>query len=231
MRGDDRLRNALQILMTAVLAERRAAREALARYEGWKGPCFNILNVVGNKETVLSGVIGWMLDKQGSHGQGSAFLKLFLERFCAVLPGGHCWTDEAVERLCVAMEVQTRNAAGHEGRRMDILLQGGGVAIVIENKPYAGWQPGQLDSYWREVAGSRRRLLAFVGGTEDAQSEVERHWRETSRETQRAARFPGASSIAGYDYGAFADWVDECAGLARPESVSRLLRDPAGFGR
>jgi len=125
-----------------------------------QGMLFNIFEVLDrgtDEEKGHSAFIAALLDPRGPHGQGTRYLKLFLEmlneeaRTTASSPSGDGETMTAYNAFSpLDPESNWRvhcEAATNENRRIDILLQSERQVVVIENKIYAGDQELQLQSY------------------------------------------------------------------------------------
>lgn len=126
----------------AELYKKEKQEEARKRKEG---DYFNVFNTIGlwSEEVRLhSKFIAELLNPKGSHGLSYSFLQAFLEEIG--LPNDyinwrHC-SQNIVERGIGKM-TET------EGGRIDIIIEDGNHAIIIENKIYAGDQYHQLLRY------------------------------------------------------------------------------------
>lgn len=114
--------------------------------ERWeRGESFNIFNTIGlwSEEVRLhSALIGELLNPNGSHGASSLFLKAFLDVMGideGYLDYGSC-SPNILERVIGAV-TET------DGGRIDIIIEDGKRAIIIENKIYAPDQKNQLLRY------------------------------------------------------------------------------------
>lgn len=126
--------NQLFGLVGKILIESDAAKEESRQ----RGELFNVFRVCGvnHYETRHSAILAELLNPSGSHGQGNAFLSLFLED--AGLKDFDFNTSTAV--------VQTESSM--ENGRIDILINDNrGKIIIIENKIYAADQYEQLKRY------------------------------------------------------------------------------------
>ncbi len=110
--------------------------DAIARETG---ESFNIFEIarIDEKEVIVCRVIAELLNPKGRHGQGGAFLKIFLVD-CL---GYHHYTDRDVKRAMINTEYPA------DGRRIDIAIKIGYEFIPIEVKIYAGDQPDQCYDY------------------------------------------------------------------------------------
>ena len=100
---------------------------------------FNVFDYLRTDELGLSRVIADLLNPLGRHGQGPVFLELLLRGL--KLPFA---TSERLDHASVEVERVIK-----DGRRLDICVRIGNHCLAIENKPYAGDQPGQVDDYLR----------------------------------------------------------------------------------
>lgn len=118
-------------------------REALTRATGEHFNIFKILGISRREVTTHSPMLAELLNPNGAHGQGAAFLRLFLAEFKL--------ESFAAEGATVAMEFNTGKVTEDSGGRIDILIKDRtGATIVIENKIDAGDQAKQLERYRKE---------------------------------------------------------------------------------
>ena len=117
--------------------------DELAAVTGEHFNVFSILGVEADEVRTHSAFLADLLNPQGSHRQGTAFLKLFLEKALE-----YSGPDE-YENFQVTKEVST------EQGRIDILLEKNDACIVIENKIYAEDQDAQMERYY-DYAMSKR---------------------------------------------------------------------------
>lgn len=92
---------------------------------------FNVFDVMhhGTHEKQLSNVFGWLLDTQGSHGLGDAFLRAFIEEVNRGLPKG----EFAVTDFTVLQEVNTALGTEEAPDIADLVLMNDEAVIVVEN--------------------------------------------------------------------------------------------------
>ena len=103
-----------------------------------RGESFNIFSICGvnHYEVTHSAILAEFLDPQGSHGQGLAFVKAFVESLNLQD------FDFSLNGVEVATEMVIRNG------RIDIVISNNNKqAIIIENKIYAADQWKQLKRY------------------------------------------------------------------------------------
>ena len=109
-------------------------------------------------ENRLSEIIAGLLNPQGTHGQGSLFLDLFLDRL-PPLPR----KKTAAPRI--VREDPTAYTSSFQ-RRIDITIDFGSYGVGIENKPWATEAERQLEDYCdhlnRKYSG--RFVLVYLSG-------------------------------------------------------------------
>ena len=161
-------------LETARILERELDRQLARR--------FNVFDYLRTDELGLSKMIGDLLDPDGSHGQGAAFLECLTERLIK---------EERLEfakncdlsRSKVDLELPFKNKCGKE-RRIDIAVQiddaqHGKHCLAIESKTnFAVDQPGQVEDYlwWIENKfcpgqNNSKHLIVYLTPTGEGPSE------------------------------------------------------------
>ena len=114
----------------------RSKHEAHAAASGQNFNLFRILRQESREVRTHSAMLAELLNPKGSHGQGAVFARLFAKRLRVEglkLEDAQVWTEASFDSY----------------GRLDILLQTRDheTCVVIENKIYAGDQPGQLERY------------------------------------------------------------------------------------
>jgi len=124
------------------------------------GRRFNLFRLIrsGHEEvTVHSRFLGSLLDPQGLHGMGNTFLKIFI--------------DEIVNQRCgrsfsLHDSYRINIEQSMDNGRMDLVIEGPGKRIVIENKIYAGDQENQIERYVNhirnEVPEAENRIVMYL---------------------------------------------------------------------
>ena len=118
-------------------AERRSEREK-------QGEFFNVFNTIGLRAEEVrlhSAMIAELLNPNGMHGLSNCFLQVFLERLG--LPN-----DYIKEAKGTITERYIGPKTKTHGGRIDIIIEDGNHAIIIENKIYAEDQENQLLRYY-----------------------------------------------------------------------------------
>ena len=189
----------------AVAAQRRLDRVAATR--------FSVFHYFKENENLVSGIFADLLRPDGSHGQGTVFLRLFLEE---IDRGGkdsiRSFGDYGdLGRCSVYTEYPT-----DEGRRVDIVLKLDNKWIGVENKPWAGEQPDQLQHYleflqeWKDEQAS---VLYLSGDGAPAKTiKDEDHYL-----TMPYGRTKNGPSVA--------HWVAECHARCEADNVRSFLKD------
>lgn len=116
-----------------------------------RGEEFNIFSVMGMETSEVnthSAIVASLLDPNGSHGCGDTFLKIFIS-IIPELQGFDFDTANAQSRVEVSIGRVSQDY--EEGGRMDILVESGGKAIIIENKIDACDQPHQMFRYYEHA--------------------------------------------------------------------------------
>jgi hypothetical protein len=176
---------------------------------------FNVFDYIPCYEENLSGIIGGLLDINGTHGQGSSFLAEFIK----LLPG------EMQERLAgiadnctITLESYTANIENTR-RRMDIVIQSPDAVLVIENKPYACDQGKQLDDYIRNVKNLGEYVIVYMPG-------YKRYPDENSLPESERIRLEKEGRFCVFPYQTkMKEWLGNCYKECRAEKVRWFLLD------
>lgn len=192
-------------ISVAVEAQRRLDRVAATR--------FSVFHYFKENENLVSGIFADLLRPDGSHGQGTAFLQLFLREIDRRVgkPLIRSIGDYgALERCSVYTEYPTS-----AGRRIDIVIKLGNMWIGIENKPWAGEQRHQLQHYLEFLRQKDRKacVLYLSGDGEDA---------KTIQDRDHYLKIPYGRSKNGPSV---AHWVDECHRRCEADNVRSFLKD------
>lgn len=131
---------------------------------------------LGTDEVRGCSVLAWLLDRYGSHGQGDAFLRCFLDCVSkGTADGDYPQMPTAADigngyrtRVESRYDALSCDQPESQSSRVDIEIDGPGMLLFIEAKIYAGETNNQLERYLgilRAVAGPRNRALVFVTPT------------------------------------------------------------------
>ena len=192
-------------ISVAVEAQRRLDRVAATK--------FSVFHYFKENENLVSGIFADLLRPDGSHGQGTAFLRLFLEEIDRGEASGirkiSCYGP--LEQCSVYTEYPT-----DRGRRIDIVLKLRNMWIGVENKPWAFEQRDQLQDYleflqrWRD---DQACVLYLSGDGTDAQ---------TIKDKDQYLTIPYGGAKNGPSV---AHWVVECSRHCEAENVRSFLKD------
>ena len=140
-----------------------ALEQAQQEERNRKGENYNLLSILSIERYELkhSALIANLLDPEGSHGCGDAFLRAFFE----IALKGTAYPFKECTLPHSYTEYYTGPIAGDTGGRIDILVKSSQYGLIIENKIYAGDQDKQLiryDNYGKEIFGADGYLLVYL---------------------------------------------------------------------
>ena len=122
------------------------------------GGDFNIFEIadISTKEVVVCRILAELLSPAGRHGQGGAYLELFLKD-CLEDHLKRSFSRDETDKAMVNRESNTG-----ENRRMDLTIEVGGFIIPIEAKIYAGDLASQCSDYYhyaRQRFGDEAKIV------------------------------------------------------------------------
>lgn len=142
-----------------------ALEQAQQEERNRKGENYNLFSILSIERYELkhSALIANLLDPEGSHGCGDAFLRAFFE--IALKERTYLFEDCTLPHSYT--EYYTGPIAGDTGGRIDILVESKSshYGLIIENKIYAGDQDKQLtryDNYGKETFGADGYHLVYL---------------------------------------------------------------------
>jgi hypothetical protein len=200
----------------------RLAKDARARVDRVAATGFSTFEYFSENENALSRIFGDLLDPRGSHGQGTLFLKHFVEHFMGELDG--CWRHEEKLAECrVGLEVVTTRAK--QRRRLDIVLEFPESVIGIENKPWAIDQENQLVDYIAHLNPRDKWAMLYLSGSGDPPSKdsLHRDCREKFIENGQLRVIPFCMQAAGHP--PLETWLEACIRDCEAERVRWFLKD------
>ena len=149
--------------------------ENYERQEKESGEQFNLFSILDretDEEKTHSAFIAELLNPQGSHGQGSVFLKLLVELLSEKREISALWekSNTPTSNEIHKMQVYTERNVGKYRKnecRLDILLINSEWQILIENKFNAKQGEEQLERYsdYLKEDLARRKLLIYLTKT------------------------------------------------------------------
>lgn len=117
-----------------------------------KGEYFNLIKIMGIATSEVhthTPIIADLLNPKGSHGQGSIFLKIFVEYFSL--------NFDIDTKVIVEREKRERKD------QIDILIRNDHQIMIIENKIYASDQSKQLNRYYSYcIAKNKQPILIYL---------------------------------------------------------------------
>ena len=205
------------------------SRDAARTINELTAPDFSLVDLLMPDEVRLSNLIAELLNPNGRHGQGKRFLEVFLTLLAegtsdasVIRRIAAAWRSSS--NIMVRREVPTIHIPAR-ARRMDILIEGMGYGLMIENKPWAGDQRAQLADYANDLRARFSENFAIVylsreGSDPSSHSIAPDIW-QSHAEAGRATSMSYVSP--------FREWVLECERVCRAESVRAALRDIARY--
>ena len=128
---------------------------------------FSVFWYFKRNENILSGIFADLLRGNGSHGQGTTFLQLFLEQLAPQDGALHRSGEKYLKKVAGGCVVETEHVIPGK-RRIDILVRVGRRSqqwLAIENKPWAGEQKDQLAEYAEYVhEQDDRACVVYLSG-------------------------------------------------------------------
>lgn len=139
----------------------RKQKQEDSRKRGERFNVFNTLGVQSNEVRLHSALLAELLNPNGDHGMGSEFLTSFQEAIG--LPVDFIDPVKVNEQEMIERVIGPK--ADTTGGRIDIIIEDGHNALIIENKIYAGDQENQLLRYYNyamEKFGKGHFLLIYL---------------------------------------------------------------------
>lgn len=158
--------------MQDILAKVNEIVETYEKQEKESGEHFNLFSILDretDEEKTHSALIAELLNSLGSHGQGSAFLNLFIELLSEKKENSAFWKNANIPSSNQTDKIQVyteRNVGKYRENecRLDILLINHEWHIVVENKFNAKQGEEQLERYFDYLKEdhARKKLLIYL---------------------------------------------------------------------
>ncbi len=176
-------------------------------------PRFSVFDYINADENKLSDIIADLLNRQGKHGQGNVFLLEFLKLI-------NLENIDQGKFQSVKREAPTR-LINRTQRRMDILIEFGNQAVMIENKPWAADQYKQLSDYrehlYREYEENFTIIyLASHNARPSEESIAENELNQLIDKSQFIQISFDKDLVA---------WIERCLEKCKPQNVKHFLQD------
>lgn len=209
-------------LLDRVARHQSAFAAARALYAESLAPDFSLFRFIDADELQLSNIIAWLLEPSGSHGQGSRFLVLFVEKFNLAWDEAVCASASVKkEAPCPSARIQSQPSASQLdfARRIDILVHSGSHGIAIENKlNYAADQDNQVQDYFihldQKFKGSRCLIYLSPDRSPPTLRSISASESDIRKEANELVIMGG---------GDLAPWVEACKASCRAHRVSFFL--------
>jgi hypothetical protein len=172
---------------------------------------FNVFDYIAPDENLLSDVLRLLLDPQGSHGQGDAFLCSLIHRVNSTF-SGDC-QDASVVREAITYSIK------HFRRRIDVLATIPGFVLAIETKKFSGEGGKQIHDYCehlRNIASENFCLIFLTRTGAEAASIAP----EVGTVLQRKGRLKCWSWER-----EICNWLTECASKCEAPKMRHFIED------
>ena len=176
---------------------------------------FNVFDLIEPDENKLSDVIADLLDPKGTHGQGDAFLRLFIEQL-GIRPEANATRNATVRREALTHFIP------NDRRRIDVLIEAGQLFLAIENKVDSLEQTDQVKDYLEHLdecsrGGPVPSILIYL--TPNGR-------RPKSLDADNLKRHHDGNRLNCMSYhGAFRDWLKRCVEECKAPKVCHFLSD------
>ena len=182
--------------------------DKLAATTGKDFNIFSILRIKHKEVSTHTPILAELLDPHGSHRQGAAFLKLFLEM---------CIKDQDYTDLeMFRVRSEERTDQGQFDIRIEKEKE---TCIVIENKIYAGDQPHQLNNYYQDAIESEFNQIKLIYLTLYG-SEPSNESLKAKNGQGRALRLNDVELISYRKH--IISWLEECMKLQKVKCISPI---------
>lgn len=185
------------------------------------GSNFNVIDYMRTDEIGLSLLVASLLNPNGTHGQGSVFLKLFMDECGFSIEDYH-----DLENVSVITEMSFDNG------RMDIVIQfSPDTFLVIENKPYALEQADQMQRYADFINGKKndRGLLVYMPGYSEKSETLPVSIQDKLNEDSK--RYAELVYNSADNEPAVVNWLLKCEKEARAPKIRVFLADFADWAK
>lgn len=188
---------------------------------------FNVFSYIYDDENTLSDIIADLLRPAGKHGQGNKYLLAYLDslsKFDRNIKGIDylkALVNSNPENIRVFREKSTDNIQNNQ-RRMDIVIDcGAGYGLMIENKPWAIDQFGQMSNYYDDMKRRFRKsvILVYLSGNGISPSEDSLPAKLKSKTTQNG-EYIETNFLNQFYY-----WLEQCISCSEAEKMRCFLRD------
>lgn len=204
----------LQSLLIGVDTEIRAAKKANALVQESHAPLFRTIDFMKIDENKLSEIFAFLISPKETHGQGTKYLKKFLERvyrshanFPRVFLCGE-------SRIIVNSQEKTTGL-----RSADIVAYIDEFMMLFENKPWASDGDDQIWHYAQHIE-ARNAVIIYISDDDPSENSISKKELEKLKNNNKFFRigFPEISS-----------WITSCIEDTEPEKVRSFLFEVKEF--
>lgn len=189
----------------------RTSQKTEAERVRFHAPEFNVFDFITPSENILSDILAFLIDPDGSHGQSTSFLNILIAR-----AGVH--PPSPSQRVFVARESLTYTIANHR-RRIDLLVTFPEFLLGIETKKYTGEGKNQIAEYCDHLcrASSDRYCLIFLTPTGQESVSINKERAAKLIQTGRLLTWCWEHDIL--------DWLAECLTVCQAPKIQHFLKD------
>jgi hypothetical protein len=183
----------------------------LAATDATTGRRFNIFDYIRTDENGLSDILADLLNPRGNHSHGDLFLRQFLQ-VAGVVPS---WPMVNVEATREAPTTYIPSC----NRRMDILIHCPTGAVMVENKPSANDQEGQMDAYCDHLESRYGNNFIAMYLTDDGRP-------PTSLDSRRCAELTDAGRFRTLTYlGHIHPWLEQIMPMCKSDNLNSFIKE------
>ena len=202
----------IESLLHQVSTNIQVLREAKKRLEVRYAPDFRLYDFMYINENGLSYCLASLLQPDGKHGQGTLYLKLFLQHLASAF-------GEVDSKALNGSQVVVEKTI-NDNRRIDIFIDIPNVGIVgIENKPWAADQHNQLHDYaeyLKKVSNSSDWLLVYLCNFEPSQASISQENRE---------QYENSNKLKIMNFEKLNGWLKDSLNQTQPANVRFFIEE------
>lgn len=201
-------------LLKSVDMEIMAAKKANAMFQESHAPLFRTIDFIRINENKLSEIFAFLMTPEKSHGQGTKYLRKFLQMACeSNFNFPEIFLDEE-SKVDVKLEVQTIGQ-----RRADLVVTIGNYELLFENKPWASDGEDQLRSYAQYIE-NKNAVIVYLSQDEPSHNSINKYELDILKEKHKFFRI---------SFSQISSWITACIQETRPEKVRSFLLEVNEF--
>ncbi|MHB1301485.1 MAG: PDDEXK-like family protein [Burkholderiales bacterium] len=204
----------LEQLLKDVDTEIKATNKAIAMFQESHAPLFRTIDFIRINENKLSEIFAFLMTPEKSHGQGTKYLRKFLQMACELNSNfPEIFLDEE-SKVDVKLEVQTIGQ-----RRADLVVNIGNYELLFENKPWASDGEGQLRRYAQYIE-NKKAVILYLSQDEPSPESIDKDELQNLKENHKFFRI---------NFSEISSWITSCIQETRPEKVRAFLLEVNEF--